>query len=443
MAVVVLFLTAVILRVFGTVARQSAGALFYIVGWMLCAIAGWLMASAVGALSPLWLVFVLGVGGALIDFRRSRQVVWSGADALTVVSAGLLSVLRVDYIALLGFALVGTGIGFLIDLAICRSSNWLRVRALQTLIAVSVVGVLVSAVKFSYPSQPRLLLAMLRNGGLLHSGILPVHEGKRIVLATGAVAWLDQPSSSGPFSAVLFFHGADTRGSRQSSAIVLRRALMDAGFAVLSVDHPGFGDSPVPTVDSEIAAWNPLPTGLSALETLRSIPGIDKIYVIGHSMGATDVLRLLRVDRRLAGAVIFGAALDDSAGGSDYWYKRFHTDRRMRHYISRDQFMQIIGEYYNVRSFVQALPLDHAPLLFVRFSQDWPNIIAGREPLYNAIPGPKLDWTIIGSHHYFNSHQWALMILADTRVMRSLVDKFHHLSAYGLRPSIGEVQSSP
>jgi pimeloyl-ACP methyl ester carboxylesterase len=428
MGVPVLLVGAFLLRAFGAAARNTKFAAAYYTGWLLCAVAGWLVASASGALSPVWLVFVLGFGAALIDFRRSHQKIWSGVDAVVVLSAGLFSVLWVDWIVLLWFALLATGFGFTIDLAIRRFSKRLTVRAVATMMVITFLGLVVGAAQFSYPTHPRLLLSMLYNGGFLHAGILPVTDGERIVLATGAVAWLERRSLRGPFPGALLFHGADAEGSRQSSAIVLKKALLDAGFVVLSVDHPGYGESPVPAPVSKVSAWDPLPTGLAALETLQSVPNIDKIYAMGHSMGSTDVLRLVNIEGGLTEAMVFGGALSGyPANMDDYWYKRFHTDRRMRDYISRDTFIKI-REQYGLRKVLDGVTSDHVPIEFVRFERDWPDIIGGRDALYDAIPGRKNGWTLVGSHHYFNSHKLPHFVLVDTRVISSLIDRFRRVA---------------
>jgi pimeloyl-ACP methyl ester carboxylesterase len=432
--------TALFFRVLGGVGRQSPTRLFYVLGWLCCALAWWLLAGAAGALSPGWLVLALGVGGALIGSRHRPWVVSGSADALMVVLPGVLTVLSVNIILLLGIALFAVAFGTATDAASRQLPKVQRQKVAGTLVATALLGLSAGALAYGRPSQARLLLGQLRNGSLLKAGVLPVHEGERIVLPTSAVAWLDRPSSRDPVHAVLLFHGADADGARQSSAIVVRRALLDAGFVVLSLDHPGFGESSLPAPLTDIAAWDPMPTALAALEALRSMPGISKVYLLGHSMGSGDVLRVLGVERDVAGALLFGAGFLDPTEREEYWHRRFHADRRMTEYLPPGLLTQI-RQYYDLKPLVDALPPDHAPVVFGRFARDWLNIEAGRGPLYDAIPGPKRDWTLSNSHHYFNSHKWGFMVLADTDVVQDLLGTFRRLNRSGTEAPGGRMPS--
>jgi len=426
---VLLLSAALIVRTWGAAARIAwRQSLWRAVGWVLCALAGWLAAAAAGALFPLWPVLVLGIAGALLDLQGDRQELWSGADAIVVVVSGLFSVPRVEATVLIEITVLATAVGFAVDSLLRQSPKRVRV---GTLVMLFLACISIGMARFpSIVWGASLLQEMSRNANLLEIGIVPVCQGERIVLETGAVAWLERPPGEGPFPGALLFHGAHPDGSRQPSAIVLRRALLDAGFVVLSVDHPGYGESHAPSVDADIVAWDPMPTVLAALKTLRATKGVDGIFAFGHSLGATDVLRLSSVEPMLRGAAIFGAALGESIESgeiAEYWYKRFHTDRRMNNWLTRERFLEIGNRFYDEGRLVKALHPDHAPILFVQFGFEHSNIAATRDALYDAIPGRKMRWDLVNSTHYFSSHKVAGLVIGDTQVARSLASRLRLL----------------
>jgi pimeloyl-ACP methyl ester carboxylesterase len=238
------------------------------------------------------------------------------------------------------------------------------------------------------------------------------------------------------------FHGANPEGSKQSSAIVLRRALLEAGFVVLAVDHPGYGASPAPSVDADIVAWDPLPTVLASLNTLRGLPNIDWIIAVGHSLGVTDILRLLHTKQDLRAVIVFGAALGDSTDSGDYWYKRFHTDRKMDKWIPLDRVLKIQERFYEDGRLLQDIYPQHPPIIFARFGLEWSKIAATRDAWYESIPGRKSLWDLNNSTHYFNSKKFMDLVVCDTRVTHSLATGLRHLASVSAEKVDGFTPSS-
>jgi pimeloyl-ACP methyl ester carboxylesterase len=273
---------------------------------------------------------------------------------------------------------------------------------------------------------------------LAYLGLGTLNRGHRIVLETGAIAWLDYPGGKAPYPGAVFFHGAHPKGSIESSALVVRRALLDAGFVVLSVDHPGYGESPVPEPKNDINAWDPLPTDLAALRTLRTINNVDanRVLILGHSAGTYEVFRVLQTLPNISRAVVFGASLNDPEERDGYWYERFHSDRRMHDRIPNSLFNQIRARFYDNGRAVPRLDPRHAPVLFVRFGLEWPHLAATRDNLYKAIPGRKILWDIDGSSHYFNSFDVANLVVGDTKVTRLLSAKLRLLADHSGYPVV-------
>jgi pimeloyl-ACP methyl ester carboxylesterase len=214
------------------------------------------------------------------------------------------------------------------------------------------------------------------------------------------------------------FHGNNALGSDQRAAVALRQALLHAGFVVLSVDHPGYGASPPPQDLLELTAWDSLATSQAALEFLRQQDGIERIVLIGHSMGCKDVLRMLAAGVRVDSAVIFGAGLMDGSDRDQYWYERFHRDRRLVERLPPELVVSIRQEYYNNELLARGMPADHPTVYFVRFGHEHDNIKATRDELFELIPGSKVlvDYD---ATHYFNTYESAGLVLLDTRATRS------------------------
>jgi pimeloyl-ACP methyl ester carboxylesterase len=239
---------------------------------------------------------------------------------------------------------------------------------------------------------------------------------------------LAQAAVGGAHPGALVFHGADPAGARQRAAEVLRRALLDAGYTVLTVEHPGYGESPPPGAADPKSVWDPLATGQAALELLTSLPRVAGIYLVGHSMGTVDVIRLLGRQPNVDGAILFGAGMHDPPGQlSEYWYERFHKDRRLTYRLSRTEVIELQRLYYDDRALLGLLAADHPPIVFARFEKEWRNIASTREEVYGLLPGRKRAWDIANSSHYFSVFSQSGLLLGDTRVARALVRRFAEL----------------
>jgi pimeloyl-ACP methyl ester carboxylesterase len=289
--------------------------------------------------------------------------------------------------------------------------------------------VLVSSIIIVKPNlissiKPRLFYKVISYSDFIHVGMAPVNKAERISIGNGVVAWLEYPPGKGPFPGAINFHGANSSGSMQPASTILRRALLHAGFVVLSVDHPGYGHSANPDSGANINAWDPLPIVLNAYSKLRSLPYVDGIIACGHSMGTTDVLRLLNAKVELRGAVLFGASYTDPSVREEYWYNRFHNDRGITIRLTRKKVLEIRRKFYYGWPLIKTLSNNHPMILFVRFGIEHADIIAMRDDLYRAISGRKNKWDLVGSTHYFSSYRVpGDLIIGDTRIARLLASK--------------------
>jgi pimeloyl-ACP methyl ester carboxylesterase len=290
--------------------------------------------------------------------------------------------------------------------------------------AVSTLGIVVGALLLVRVGAPASDPLQPLHRMLPHISILPPCQGERVELETGSVAWYDPPRFSSPRPAALVFHGADPRGSRQPAACSLRRALLDAGYGVLSIDHPGYGRSPAPGFDLDLSSWDPLVHQVAALEWLDARSDIDRLGTLaGHSMGAMDALRLVAEGRGGDAVFLFGMGLGGGDAGpadADYWFERFHTDRGMSERLTVGQWEEIGVRYYHFDVLIRGVPSEHPLVVFVDFGWEWDDVAASRDPPFRAIPGEKVRWTLPHSSHYFNTFSWYGLHGADVRTIRSV-----------------------
>ena len=207
----------------------------------------------------------------------------------------------------------------------------------------------------------------------------------------------------------IVFHGADSAGSMQSTARSIFNSLLMLDIRVFAVDHPGFGASPVPASSQEPDAWDPSRL-TAAVEQEMRLQGCGQRYVIGHSQGTTETLRLLTdKDSDFDSFVVMGAGLfDKDAATDEYWYDRFHSDRQISERLAfenwravRDRFY--LNEAYCKSSAVAQNPNDSRHLLYIVFANEHDNLARTREELWRCLDYPDGKWHEFDSGHYLNS----------------------------------------
>ncbi len=424
-----LLVGALAVRVYGSALRTSwPGATGTVLGSMIGAIAAWLAACAAGAWSPVWIAVIGGAlgGHAIMGLPRIWRLQLSAIlDGLIFTIAAQLSIPPLDVgVTAIGAVLVA-GIALLLDISMAHVPA--LIRASGAVIA-SVAGAAGLMVLFASPHASWLVQAgapssrLERLMSFANLGIVSARDQdiERRELPTGAVAWLQRPAGSGPFPAAIFFHGAHPAGSFQPAAVAARRALRDAGFVVLAVDHPGFGESPSPDPGARLAEWDPLPTAAAALDLLREDESVGIVIAAGHSMGTADVFRLLASPYALDGAIVFSTTGLYEPERMGYWYQRFHAVRRLPpNSLSFDQVMAIIDLYYQPRRMVPKLASTHPLIIFGRFDRDGPHMAGFADQLYSEIQGAKRVWYLPGSHH-FNARGHGGLVAADMRPVHDL-----------------------
>lgn len=421
------------LRLAGAPLRRTSPVLLRGVGWILCATATWAVAGAAGAWFPLWPAAAVGLVGAVLGGRADRQIPsrreWAALrpivrpSAWLIADAAILAMAAIHSFPWLEDAWAARMVGAL-------TAWWalevvLTVRKPPLRLAAGVAGglVLVLAV-MEY--RPRLDPLRPPLAYLPFAGATADCGGVPLRLSTGHAAWLNRPSGHSGLGA-LVFHGAHPQGSRQPAACVLRRALVDAGYTVLAVDHAGFGQSPAPAIDAPLDAWDPMAADLAALARLRSEPGVRSVIAVGHSMGTQDAVRLV-AQEDIALAILFGAA-DTPRRDEDYSYMRFHRDRGLSDTLPRARWEEITLRFYDWSRVLDQLTAGHPLVIFGVLEHEWPNLKTWRMPTYNRIPEPARLWTVQGASHYFSSSEISGVVVGDTRVSNELVEGFRQVAA--------------
>jgi pimeloyl-ACP methyl ester carboxylesterase len=362
-----------------------------------------------------------------VEFLLPQRPLYVATDVVVVALGALLAIPRLAPATLTIAAIVVAAVGFATDSFLAHLPKRARLPSLALLLVVGLLGLF--SVVAGFGKVAKELAPVLPSVGITRA-----YPGERIELETGSVAWLNRPAGRSSALGALLFHGAHGAGSMQVAASVLRRALVEAGFVVLAVDHPGYGQSPTPEVGAGIEVWDPLPSALEALERLGSTSGVEEIVLVGHSMGCTDVLRVLGTGPKVRKAILFGANLPSNTERDvEYWYRRFHSDRWMSDRIPMSDYREIRRRYSDSRAAVQALPRDHGPILFVRFGREHADIMDTRDEYYALIPGSKALWVFEDSTHYFSVRSLVHgLMVGNTRISRRLADRLAAV-AEGLR----------
>lgn len=401
------------LRVAGSCLRSAAHPVALIPGWGLALLATWGAGGAAGIALPLWTVLPVAMLGALLEHREEQPWWMLAGDAVLLLLMATTAVPPPEWRTL------ATVVG---GVTLTWSAVEFGVRTLPPLVrplvlAGAVGATMLFAARTSLTPDP--LAPTLRVAS--HLTVAPRCEGERITLDNGSVGWFHTPRSSGPYPGALLFHGAHPLGSRQPAQCSLIRALLDQEYAVLAVDHPGYGESPHPNAEAAIEAWDYLPTYRMAHDRLREHPDVSEVPVVaGHSMGSVGAIRLLSERPETQATFIFGAALADPPERDPYWHERFHTDRNLPFEVAFDTWKQIRDRYYSFAHAAEAMPENHGHVVFVEFDWEWENLETVRDVQYDRIPGSKERWTMEGSSHYFSVLTWHGLLAADGRVMRDL-----------------------
>jgi len=369
-------------------------------------LAVWCVGALLQAWVPLWQVLLLGLASrALVGALPARLIAKASAaaDFVAVAALWLMSVIPVGAAKVLAAAAVFTAAGLALDRLTWRMSPPGR-RGLLALpvIVLVLLGITVTQVKdFGwrlFARQPQFLLRL---------ALIAPDPGARSDLVPACGTWILRTRTPTPLGTAILLHGNDPLASRQPAALALQGALMRAGYDVISLDHPGYGATPLPGADADWKAWDPTICPGRALDHLRSAGNARKPakIVVAHSMGV-DVALALGVSRGadIQAEYLFGGSIDRPRDPDNGWIKEFFQQRGTPCCMSLATIRRVRDEFYSgADRFALALPPGHPAVNFVRFGIEYDDVARVRQLLYSDIPPPKALCDLSGVTHYFNT----------------------------------------
>jgi pimeloyl-ACP methyl ester carboxylesterase len=371
----------------------------------------WCVGALLQAWIPLWRVLLLGVAlsalAGVLPVKMSAQAN-AVADFVAVAALWPMSVIPVNIAHLFTAAAVFTAAGLALDKLTWRVSPLMRrtLLALPALVLV-LLGITVTQVKdFGwrlFAQQPQFLLRL---------ALVAPNPGARLHLGSDCGAWILRTHA--PRGTAILLHGNDPLASKQAAALALQGALVRAGYDVISIDHPGYGATPLPNANADWKAWDPTICPAQALNSLQSeaAPGDSanhararRTIVVAHSMGV-DVALALGVSRGadIQAEYLFGGSIDRPKDPDNGWIKEFFQQRRTPCCMSLPTIRRVRDEFYSgADRFALALPPDHPVVHFIRFGIEYDDVALIRDRLYADIPPPKTVCDLSGVTHYFNT----------------------------------------
>lgn len=396
--------------------------------------AAWTLGALIRVWVPLWQDCLLGIFIVAVPTLLQQRVgrpLQPIADAAIVGSTAILSVLPVDPVRVAIAVVAFTGAGFAMDAVTRRLSERERKLLLASPLALVLLLILTVGQEDDFGSR----LLRQDHSFPLRMALAAPFPGERVELPSGAVGWLLQDPARARGIAILL-HGNNPGASAQPAAIAMQGALLRAGYDTMTVDHPGYGASPLPPLTASWQAWDPVIGPREALAYLRTTrPQLTgDTLIIGHSMGADVALQWLKEQPPVENVWLFAGAITRppaSAQDRDDYVRLFHQERNILCCIPAT-LMNAVNEHFyaSAEHYAAQIPESHPPIHFVRFGIEYPDVAVDREPLYSAISPPKTAAELPLTTHYLNTLELRKLALVDTRVVTR--------AASLLRPALSE-----
>jgi len=217
------------------------------------------------------------------------------------------------------------------------------------------------------------------------------------------------PNGSGPFPGIVLTHGGTSLGRKLPLYRILSHNLAQQGYAVLSFDFRGYGESEDPVKFDTPADLDFVEDVVRAVSYLSSVEGVDasKIYLAGHSFGAGVIAPAGVQDKRIKGIISIAPG---RRGYKLFWSKNAPAKHYPRQRLAEDMeipqlrrmsidFLNPILQYITIDTLLE-YPV-HPPILVIDGELEDPKDIAFLENLYEEITEPKAYVTIKNAEHYF------------------------------------------
>ena len=238
------------------------------------------------------------------------------------------------------------------------------------------------------------------------------------------------PAGAALAPAVILVHGEHHPGSRLGLYRVLGSRLAERGIVVLTIDLPGFGDSPSPRPPWRVEQF----TGYTAVQTayahLKRSPRIDlrRISLIGHSFGGSVVVAAALRDPWIHSVIALGPTrrveerrLGRSARETLRWQARFTVARGLRPWPG----LTVVSEVWRRLSLEYQVAFwqhpNHVPLLLLDGEIESLEDRQFLEALATQLAPPVSYRTVPAADHYLNTAGWGPWVIYDERAVETCV----------------------
>lgn len=218
------------------------------------------------------------------------------------------------------------------------------------------------------------------------------------------------PAYSGkPAPGIVLCHGATRYGRHLALYMILAEQLMQRGYAVLTIDFRGFGQSEHPQdllFANELDFTQDVSAAVTYLSAVNSVD-VSRIAVVGHSFGGGVVVPISVKDRRVqkiisispprnTEALVFGA----NAADPMFLSQKLSAEMRVSPPIPPELLYPHEREYTPEE--ILRYP-GHQPILFIDGEKEPASDVAFLRSVVKQVREPKRYVTIPGADHYFGT----------------------------------------
>jgi len=208
---------------------------------------------------------------------------------------------------------------------------------------------------------------------------------------------------------VVLCHDVTPLGRRMALYELLARALMERGYAVLTIDFRGFGDSQTPTRLENFSDLDFAQDVRAALSFLAEQPMIDasRLFAVGHAFGGGVARQTSLEDRRIRRVAVISPLrrsqerfFAPNAPFPDQPQAQFTAAMRLPELLSKAILYPHLNDYAAEASLQYPI---HPPILYIDGALEDHADLAFLQELLPRIPAPKEAVTILGADLYYGT----------------------------------------
>jgi pimeloyl-ACP methyl ester carboxylesterase len=242
------------------------------------------------------------------------------------------------------------------------------------------------------------------------------------------------PNEEGIYPGIVLVHGSSPEGRNLGLYRVLGKEIAQRGYAVLSIDMRGYGESEKPPQTGDVSAFD-FPADIAAAAAyLSSLENVrEDLFVLGHSAGADQAIRAGITDDRITKIIALGPSRrvkerygDVDKPEYDYFKRRVEKYMSLPEPIPDEVFLQMV-RHMDIAQYASYFSSQaHKPLLLIDGALEDPADIDFLQEFYAGIIEPKKYVHLGGSDHYANTSNWGPFIIYDENVLSTMVNEIDH-----------------